>query len=207
LDAAVQIEARVVAELRERNEEAFADFVVRHAGAMRRVAAAITRCSAMAEDVVQETWLAVLTGIDRFEARSSLRTWVFRILVNRARSLARREARSIPWSALAGDGTEELPAERFQHPGATGHWTVPVADWGRSPETDLLSGELLGVIHDAVARLSPTQRAVITMRDIEGWPADEVSNILGISAVHQRVLLHRARTAVRASLETYYSKA
>lgn len=188
----VQGEAGTLAGLRERNEEAFADFVVRHGAAMRRIAAAITRDVQVAEEAVQETWLAVLRGLDRFEARSSLRTWVFRILINRARSIAAREARTVPFSSLAlEDDVAELPAPT----------------WQRSPEQQVLSSEMRGLIQRAVATLPAAQREVVTLRDIEGWSAEDVCGVLGLSDVNQRVLLHRARAKLRAALEDYWTSA
>jgi RNA polymerase sigma-70 factor (ECF subfamily) len=199
-------EAKTLAALRERDEDAFADFVVRHAASMRRVAASITRNTVLAEEAVQDTWLAVLKGIGAFEARASIRTWVFRILVNRARTLVVRESRAgygIPERPEDG----ELPERRFRHPAADGHWTEPLADWGRSPEDDMLAGELRAVIDRALGALSPAQREVVTLRDIEGWHAAEVCNVLVLTEVHQRVLLHRGRTRIRAAIEAYYVNA
>ena len=197
----VQGEAMMLAELRERNEAAFADFVVRHGAAMRRIARVITHDLQVAEEAVQETWLAVLKGLDRFQARSTLRTWVFRILVNRARSIAMREARTVPFSALqAAEDESGLPAGRFSHAVAAGHWTEPAPDWHRSPEQHLLSGEVRDQVHRAVATLPALQREVITLRDIEGWEAEEACHVLGITEGYQRVILHRARAALRRLL-------
>lgn len=163
-------------------QEEFADFVVKHGVSMRRVAIAITRDAAVAEEAVQETWLALLRGIGGFEGRSSLKTWVFRILVNRARTLAARESRSITLS---------------------GEWTTAVADWRRSPEDALLDREMRGVVLEAVAALPAAQREVITLRDIEGWSAADVTEVLRLTDANQRVLLHRARVAVRRAVMEY----
>ena len=179
-------EAGLVEALRERDEVAFADFVVRHGAAMRRVARAILHEMALAEEAVQETWLAVLRGIGTFRQHASLRTWVFRILINRARTIAVREARTV---SLPEMGEDSVPA-------APGH----------SPEDELLSDELRSVIEATVASLAPMQRDVITLRDIEGWEAPEVCAMLGIGDVHQRVLLHRARAKVRRALATYLAQ-
>ena len=187
------------------DDERFTQFVRQNGAQMRRVAALITGNAALAEDAVQETWLAVLKGCRAFEGRSSPRTWVFRILVNRARTLLARERRLVPVSQLKAENEEDPLAGRFEHPDHPGHWTVmPLPEWGRDPEADALSGELRAVIGRAIARLAPAQREVITLRDVEGWGAAEVCNVLGVSEVHQRVLLHRARTRVRAALEAYY---
>ena len=204
----MQDEAAGAALLEERlafDEERFTQFVLRNGVAMRRVAALITGNAALAEDAVQETWLAVLKGRHAFQGRSSLRTWVFRILVNRARTLLARERRMIPVSQLRAENEDDPFAGRFEHPGSPGHWTVmPLPEWGRDPEQDVLAGEVREVINRAIARLAPAQREVITLRDVEGWGAAEVCNVLEVSEVHQRVLLHRARTRVRAALEAYY---
>ena len=166
-----------------------------------RVARMFVPTAALAEDVVQETWLAVLKGIDRFEGRSSLKTWIFRILTNRAKTRGIREGRSLPFSSLEAEESAVEP-ERF-HGGDhawSGHWSAPPSDF---PEERLLAGETREVIEHAIEALPPTQRVVISLRDIEGWSADEVCNALTLTETNQRVLLHRARSAVRAALEQY----
>jgi len=153
---------------------------------------------AVAEEVVQETWLGVLLGLERFEGRSSLQTWLFCILVNRARTRGQRERRTVPFATLAGrdaDG-DERPA---------GHPATLRERWEDSPERSLQSAETVQVIRGAIERLSPMQRRVITLRDLEGWGSEDVRNALGISQTNQRVLLHRARASVRSALETYFS--
>jgi RNA polymerase sigma-70 factor (ECF subfamily) len=158
-----------------------------------------------AEEVVQETWLAVLNGIDRFEGRSSLKTWLFRILTNRAKTRGQRDGRMVPFSSLAGSGEEGEPAvdpDRFlgpdsPHPGA---WAAPPRAW---PQDKVLEHETLGVINDAIEELPETQREVIRLRDVEGWSPMEVAEALEISDGNQRVLLHRARSKVRTALEAY----
>ena len=159
---------------------------------------------AIAEEVVQETWLAVLTGVERFEGRSSLKTWLFRILTNKAKTRGQREARILPFSALAADGDEDqtaVPVERFARGGA---WATPPRG---VPEERLLAAETRAHIEEAIAALPPNQRAVITLRDVEGLSADEACNVLGLSETNQRVLLHRARAKVRAALERYLEEA
>jgi RNA polymerase sigma-70 factor (ECF subfamily) len=160
---------------------------------------------ALAEDVVGETWLAVLNGIDRFEGRSSLKTWIFRILANRAKTRAQRERRTIPFSALDPGRVPEpaLEPERFRDPEDSrwpGHWAIPPTAW---PEETLLSTETRNKLAEAIEMLPAGQRAVISLRDIEGWSAQEVCNALDISETNQRVLLHRARSKVRKALEEY----
>ena len=167
-----------------------------------------TGSRAAAEEVVQDTWLAVLSGLDRFEGRSSLKTWVFRILVNRAKTQALQDRRIVPFSALgAGDGEgPAVPPERFRPPNDPrwpGHWSVPPEGWAGQPEERLLAAESMAVVRETIEALPPSQRAVITLRDIEGWPAEEVCAVLQLSQGNQRVLLHRARSRVRAQLEQY----
>ncbi len=165
---------------------------------------------AVAEEIVQETWLGVLQGLDRFEARSSLKTWIFRILMNRARTRLQRERRTVPFSSLMGDEHDPivdpgrfLPAD---HPAAADHWSSPPRCWGETPESDFLRRETRAHIQKMIATLPPGQQAVITLRDIEGWTASEASSILDISEANQRVLLHRARARVRQALERYYGE-
>jgi RNA polymerase sigma-70 factor, ECF subfamily len=163
---------------------------------------------AVAEEVVQETWIAVVRGIDGFEGRSSLKTWIFTILINIASRGGGRERRSTPFSALARDEGRgpSVDADRFlpsDHDRYPNHWALGPTRWP-TPEEGLLSGETRRVILSAIEALPPAQRTVISLRDIEGWDADEVSEALQISAGNQRVLLHRARAKVRAELERYY---
>lgn len=202
-------ESDEVAALRRRDASAFTALVQRHHGSLLRVARLHVASPAVAEEVVQETWLGVLQGIDRFEGRCSLKTWVFRILLNRAKTRAEREGRSIPFSSAfpeAAAGAEPaVDPRRFQGPGdpAPGHWALPVRAWHRTPEQMLLSKEVRSLLREAIAALPEGQRHVITLRDIEQWTAEDVCNVLGISETNQRVLLHRARSRVRASLEQY----
>ncbi|HKC41691.1 MAG TPA: sigma-70 family RNA polymerase sigma factor [Gemmatimonadales bacterium] len=204
-------ERALIEALRRRDEVAFAELVRRYAGPMLRLARMYARSAAVAEEVVQEAWLGVLQGIDRFEARSSFKTWLFRILVNRARTRADREARTIPFSSVGldtQDGVDEpaVPVERFRpasDPVAPFHWGAPPRSWGESPEERLLSQETMDVLARAIAVLSPAQREVVTLRDVEGWTAEEVCNVLEISDTNQRVLLHRGRSFVRAALERH----
>jgi len=183
--------------LRAGDEDAFAMLVARHDGALRRVARTFVRTPSAADDVVQETWLGVLRGLDGFEGRSSLRTWIFRILVNRARTRAVGDARSVPFSALE-DG--DRPAVEPTAFGADGRWTSAPPRLEHDPETSLLRRELRKELLGAVDRLAPAQRAVITLRDLVGLPAEEVCELLDITDGNQRVLLHRARARVHAAL-------
>ena len=184
--------------------------VARYGPALRRFARSFVRDEAAADDVVQETWLGVLRGIDRFEGRAALRTWLFQILVNRARTRGRRDDRSVPFSQLADPGPADepaVPADRFRasddpYPG---HWRDPLGDWGETPESLVLRDEIRALVQREIDALPPAQRAVITLRDVEGWSAEDACNVLGVSDTNQRVLLHRARSRVRRALERHFT--
>ncbi len=188
--------------LRAGDERAFEALTQRHHGAMLRLAMSYVGDRAVAEEVVQETWIAVLQSLDRFEGRSSLATWIFRILVNVARSRHRKESRSLPFSSLfQRDGSGEIvDPDRFD---GAGMWSRPPAGWDGLPEERLLSGETRDEIEGALRGLPPKLREVIVLRDVAGWSGEEVSRFLDISPANQRVRLHRARAAVRRALEEY----
>jgi RNA polymerase sigma-70 factor (ECF subfamily) len=199
---------QLVAALREGDEEAFMALVDRYGALMLRVAGMYVRTTAVAEEVVQETWLGVLEGIHRFEGRSTLKTWIFRILANRAKTRGERESRCVPFSSVAPDGDDgpTVDADRFlgpDHPVWPGHWAAAPRDWSTVPDVRLLARETLAVIRAAMAELPARQQEVIVLRDVEGWSAEEVCATLGLSEVNQRVLLHRARAKVRAVLERH----
>jgi RNA polymerase sigma-70 factor (ECF subfamily) len=195
-------ESALVDRLRGGDRAAFADLVGRHGGALLRFAATFVKDRALAEEVVQDTWLAVLDGLDGFEGRSSLRTWLFRIAANRARTRVAREGRSVPFSALVSPverGDAEVDAGRFDQGGG---WREPPDSWSvEDPERLAQGAETRAAIEAAIASLPDAQRAVITLRDIEGLETEEICGLLGISVSNQRVLLHRARTRVRQALE------
>ena len=174
---------------------------------MLRVARMYTSSRAVAEEVVQEAWLGVISGIGRFEGRSSLKTWIFRIVANVAKTRGEREGRSIPLSSVSGTEDEDgrsVDPDRFLTGGRwAGHWTSAPSRWSELPEERLVGDETLAVVQDAIAALPETQRTVITLRDVEGWSADEVRNVLDLSETNQRVILHRARAKVRRALEPY----
>lgn len=182
-----------------------------HSGLLR-LARSYVNTQQLAEDVVQETWVGLIRGIDRFEGRSSLKSWLFTILVNTARTRGKREARSIPFSSLWDPASEPgeyaVDPSRFVPRGqkAAGQWLRPPERWEASAEEMALSSETRSQVLLAVDELPPTQREVITLRDIEGWTASEVCNALAISETNQRVLLHRARSRVRAALEKYLER-
>jgi RNA polymerase sigma-70 factor (ECF subfamily) len=191
-------ELELVEALREGDEAAFAELVDRYHGSLVRVARLYVRDGATAEEVAQETWLAVLGGIDRFEARSSVKTWLFRILTNRAKTRGERESRSIPFSAMS-DGHGPAAEAEEQAELTPGTWR----SWEGDPEERLLAGEARELILATIETLPPAQRATITLRDIEGMSAEDVCNVLDVSDTNQRVLLHRARSTVRRALERY----
>jgi RNA polymerase sigma-70 factor (ECF subfamily) len=200
-------EMRLVDGLRAGDESAFVELMRMYGASMLRVAQLYVRSRAVAEDVVQETWLAVFKGIGRFEGRSSLKTWLFRILTNTAKTRAVREARSVPFSALGSEDDDgaSVDPDRFLGPDERfpGHWSSPPSSWAGEPEQRLVAAETLDVIKREIDKLPPAQALVITMRDIDGFSSEEVCNALDISETNQRVLLHRARTKVRRALEDY----
>ena len=183
--------------LRAGDEAAFEALVTRYDRSMRRLAATIVRTPAAADDVVQETWLAVIRGLDAFEERSSLSTWIFRILVNRARTRATRDARNVPFSAVDHDDRPAVDATAF---GPDGRWRSAPSRLETDPELNVLNVELRQHLLQAVDALAPVQRAVITLRDIVGLDSDDVCSLLEISEGNQRVLLHRARARLRTAL-------
>jgi len=205
----VDPDAELLTRLRRGDEHAFRTLVERYSATMLHVARLHVRDRQAAEEVVQETWLAVIRGLERFEERSTLKTWLFRILTNRAKTRGVSEARSVPFSSVAAaDAAGDQPAVdagRFQGPGDPypNHWSAAPARWETLPDERLLSQETLRHIADAIERLPTAQRAVIRLRDVEGWDADEVCELLGLTGVNQRVLLHRARSKVRGALERY----
>jgi RNA polymerase sigma-70 factor (ECF subfamily) len=198
-------DAKLVEGLRAGDEAAFATLMREYGAGMLRVAQMFVSSRAVAEEVVQEAWLGVLKGIGRFEGRSSLKTWLFRIVANTAKTRGMREARSIPFSALAGEGEDEpsVDPDRFLGDGERfpGHWGAPPQEW--APEGRLLAQEALDVIEREIEQLPAAQRAVITLRDVQGFTSDEVCNALDLTETNQRVLLHRARSKVRRALEEY----
>ena len=200
-------EQELLERLRAGDERAFEALVERHYPTMLAVARHYVSSRAVAEEVVQEAWLGVLKGLDRFEGRSSLRTWILRILVNRAKTRGARDARTVPFASLAPVGEEPaVEPDRFR--GADdpfpGHWRSYPGNWQRLPEEALAERETLDVVLATIHQLPPPQRIVITMRDIQGCDAEEVCDALDVSEGNQRVLLHRARSKVRSALERYF---
>jgi RNA polymerase sigma-70 factor (ECF subfamily) len=203
-------EVRMVAALRRGDEQAFTWLVEQHHATLVRLALRYVPDLATAEEVTQDTWLHVLKGLSRFEFRSSLKTWISRILINRARTRGRRERRSLPfadaWSAALAGGPPAVDPQRFfdpDDPGRADRWASAPRAWG--PEQQLLVAETQSLIQQTIALLPLAQREVITLRDIEGLSAIDVCNAMALSETNQRVLLHRARSKVRAALERYLS--
>ena len=199
-------EAELLARLRAGDERAFEALVARHYRTMLAVAQTYVKTRAVAEEVVQDAWLGVLQSLGRFEGRSSVRTWLLAILVNKAKTRAVRESRTVPFASLAGaEGEPAVEPERFRGPNDAfpGHWRAYPANWGVSPDAAAEDRETLRVAMRAIAELPPAQQTVIRMRDVEGYSAEEVCAALDVSANNQRVLLHRARSGVRAALERH----
>jgi RNA polymerase sigma-70 factor (ECF subfamily) len=193
-------DAELLARLRAGDEQAFVGLVRRHHAAMLSLAAGYVPSMAVAEEVVQDTWLGVLRGIGGFEGRSSVRTWLFRILVNRARTAGVRERRSV----AIGDAGPAVDRSRF---GATGHWAVPPERWVEDADDRLDAAKLAGRLRSAISELPDRQREVVMLRDVEGLSSEEVCGVLEISEGNQRVLLHRGRSRLRQVLETELGRA
>lgn len=197
-------DASILARLRAGDEAAFVELVDLYHGSLWRVARMYTT-EAVADEVVQETWIAVLHGLERFEGRASLRTWIIGIVVNIARNRRDREHRQVPFSAFVDSASPEpsVSPDRFQKAGDRfpGGWLSFPERWDEQPEQHYLSTEGVGIARQAIDALPETQRDVVALRDVEGWSSDEVSEALGLSPGNQRVLLHRGRSRVRAALE------
>jgi RNA polymerase sigma-70 factor, ECF subfamily len=186
--------------LRAGDEQAFVVLVRRYHDSMIRLASSFVPSRAVAEEVVQDTWMGVLRGIGGFEGRSSFRTWLFRILVNRARTAGARERRSI----AIGDAGPAVDQSRFD---AAGAWVAPPEQWIEDIDDRLRAGKMAHRIRSAIDELPSRQREVVTLRDVEGLSSDEVCHVLEITDGNQRVLLHRGRSRVRQVLETEFGRA
>lgn len=185
------------------DEHAFRQLVEQHWRGLCHVAMTIVRDVATAEEVVQETWMAVIAGLSRFEQRSSLKTWIYRILINQARKRAKRDARVSVWSEISERPIDDEVSPlngRFDH---KGHWSAPPPDWGIDPEEAAIQRAMVRLIGDALETLPQSQACVVRLRDVEGFSSGEVCELLEISAGNQRVLLHRGRTAIRAYVERH----
>jgi RNA polymerase sigma-70 factor (ECF subfamily) len=197
----------IVEALRRGDERTFVALVDEYGPAMLRVARMYVSTRMVAEEVVQEAWLGVLSGIGRFEGRSSLKTWILRIVTNIAKTRGERESRSIPLSSVASAEDEDgrtVDADRFLTGGRwAGHWSSAPSRWSELPEDRLVGGETIAVVEAAIAALPENQRTVVTLRDVEGWSSEEVCDGLELSEANQRVLLHRGRAKVRRAVEIY----
>jgi RNA polymerase sigma-70 factor (ECF subfamily) len=202
-------DTELLAALRAGDERAFGALVDRYQASLVRVARQYVPTQEIAEDVAQEAWLGLLRGLDSFEGRSSLRTYLFRIVMNLARTRGVREARTTPFSSLARDGEDgpSVDPERFVRAPAAGagHWLSPIRPWNLSAEQLTLNAELGAKIAQAIERLPDAQRRVVTLRDVEGFDSQEVCDLLGLSEGNQRVLLHRGRTKLRDALAEEYA--
>ena len=200
-------EPQLISALRAGDDSAFMQLVDAYHAKMVRLARSFVGDAMVAEEVAQEAWLGVLRGVQRFEGRSSLQTWIFTILTNCARTHARREQRTLPFSdvfALEEDDEPTVDPGRFQQEGRwRGHWHDGPSSWREIPENRILAQETLDLVRTAIDALPPNQRTVILLRDVDGVEAADVCNILQISESNQRVLLHRARAKVQAALARY----
>jgi RNA polymerase sigma-70 factor (ECF subfamily) len=204
-------DAGLIDRLRRGDEPTFARLIDTYSAPLLRLAVTFVQDVAVAEEVVQETWMAVVTGIGRFEGRSSVKTWLFKILTNKAKTRALRERRTIPFSAFDIRDQEDEPAvdaARFlpaSHPQWPNHWASPPQPWSMGPEGTALDRETLAVLRRALEDLPRTQRVVVALRDVHGWPAADVCAALELTEANQRVLLHRGRSRLRAVLEGYFT--
>jgi RNA polymerase sigma-70 factor (ECF subfamily) len=200
--------ATLLTRLRAGDAQAFAALVDRHHGAMVRLARTFVSSDAVAQEVAQDAWSAALSGLASFEGRSSFKTWLFRIVVNRAKTRGVRDARSVPMSALgagAGDGDDagDEPAVNPDRFTQRGMWAAPPREWELSPEELLGQRQTLAALEHALAALPERQRQVVLLRDMLGWTSEEVCNVLEVTETNERVLLHRARARLRTALEAH----
>ena len=202
----------LVAALRQGDAAAFEWMIDRYHASLHRFARNYVASSSDAADVVQETWLALIEGIDRFERRSTIKTWLYRVLMNKARTRGVREQRTRPFSSLGGDdltlsGFDPGRFRSAEDPHWPGHWAAPPTPWHELPDRHLEATATLDIVREAIADLPPNQRQVLALRDIDGWTSSEVCNVLGLSQTNQRVLLHRARAKVRLALDPSLGRA
>jgi RNA polymerase sigma-70 factor (ECF subfamily) len=201
-------ESDMVAALRTGDADAFRHLVSDLNPGLTRLARTYVP-NALADEVVQETWATVIQIVDTFEGRSSLKTWIYRIMLNKVRTLAGRESKIIPFAAMGnaeGDNTAPIPSRLLKSASlGPGHWTNPPEAWRELPANVIERRELLMMVLAAIKELPPSQREVVELRDVQGWAPQDVCETLGISSVNQRVLLHRGRARIRAMLEEYLS--
>ncbi|MCU1362744.1 MAG: sigma-70 family polymerase sigma factor [Acidimicrobiaceae bacterium] len=190
-------DTELLARMLDGDEKAFVEIVTRYNESLVRVARYYVGSQASAEDVAQETWIAVLRGVDRFEGRSSLKTWLFRILVNRARTLGVKEHRTIPVDPLASD--QSVSPSRFDR---GGHWSAPPVPFTEALEDGMVNEPLVRLVHESIARLPEAARAVVTLRDVQGLSTTEVAELLDLTEANVRVILHRSRARIRSEVES-----
>jgi len=188
------------------NEAAFETLIDRHHASMVRYANSFVEDDSAAEEVVQETWTAVIDGLDDFEGRSSLKTWIYSILTNIAKQRGRKDARTVAWSSVSEETIDAEVSEEGDRFNSDGRWAVPPVPWNTDPEEELFRSKLLDRIQSAIERLPPRQQAVVTLRDVQGFSAEEVCDVLEVTDGNQRVLLHRGRSKVREALESYLAE-
>jgi RNA polymerase sigma-70 factor, ECF subfamily len=207
--AAAAFDEHIVAALRAGDERTFRELFERSYPMMQRVARGYVSSDAVAEEIVQDTWMAIVTGIERFQGRSALGTWMFSILTNQAKTHGARERRALPFASVAPADVEEpaVDPDRFQRDDEAwpGHWATPPRPW-QKPERRLLSLEAREQLKQALAQLPERQRLIVVLRDIEGLSSEEVCDLLELSQENQRVLLHRGRSRLRALLEEYFDR-
>jgi RNA polymerase sigma-70 factor (ECF subfamily) len=196
-------ETELIERLRARDSKAFRELVATYQAGLIRLAESFVPSRAVAEEVVQETWIAVIKGIARFEHRSSLKTWISRILVNIARTKGVKERRTVPIGSFGADaGGPAVPASRFSGPPGKGGWSEPPVKWSDLPDEIALGDATISTVVETIQKLPEQQRWVVMLRDVEDWSAADVCELLGLTEVNQRVLLHRGRSAVRGMLES-----
>jgi RNA polymerase sigma-70 factor (ECF subfamily) len=203
-------DAVMTAAIRAGDEAAFVAFASAHQAGLLRLARLWTKNDALADEVVQDAWAALLEGIDRFEGRSSLKTWLCGTVINLARSRLRKEGRTVPLSSVGADPDEpSVDPDRFAGNDVpwVDHWHVPPKPFPDDPEGGAMRAELRASLEEAIAELPEPQRSVLLLRDVEGLSGEEVCNVLGLTDTNQRVLLHRARSKVRAFLERIFTEA
>jgi RNA polymerase sigma-70 factor (ECF subfamily) len=197
-------DSALILRLRTGDASAFRELVATHQAGLIRLAQSFVPTRAVAEEVVQETWIAVIKGLDRFEQRSSLKTWMSRIAANIARTKGVKERRTVPFESLAGDDGPSVDPDRFTGPPGRGMWAEPPVHWSDVPDQAATSRETFDMVVDTVQRLPEQQRWVVMLRDVEDWSSSDVCSLLGLSEGNQRVLLHRGRSAVRGALEGHF---
>jgi RNA polymerase sigma-70 factor (ECF subfamily) len=194
-------DATLLQRLKNGDEQAFEQLVDQHYPAMIRLADTFVSERSAAEEIVQETWTVVIDGLDSFEGKSSLKTWIFGILTNLARKRRKHDAREPAWSTLSDEPLDEEASRMSDRFEDDGHWSVPPRQWKNDPESEAMQTQLLERVQEVIDKLPARQRAAVMLRDVEGLSTDEVCEVLDVSKGNQRVLLHRGRNKIREALE------